>query len=278
MYHPTTRVLAVLELLQTHGRMSGADVYELEGVACPGAGACGGQFTANTMAMAFEVLGISPSGFSMVPAVSPHKAEVAEQAGALAMDILKRGLRPSEIITRRSLENAIAAIACSGGSTNGVLHLLAIAKEMGIELDIDDFDEISERTPLLCDLKPGGQYVTPDLYEAGGVAAMSVLTEPEYKNLLVVENPATSPSPGRRSARSPTPPSSAPARRSCDRSRTRSRRPAGWPSCTGTSRPTAVSSSSPATSGAPRRVRHGSSSPRRRRWRPSPSGRSTPAT
>jgi dihydroxy-acid dehydratase len=105
----------------------------------------------------------------MVPAVSPHKAEVAERAGALTMDILARGLRPSDIITRRSLENAIAAIACSGGSTNGVLHLLAIAKEMGIELHIDEFDEISERTPLLCDLKPGGQYVAPDLYEAGGV-------------------------------------------------------------------------------------------------------------
>ncbi len=121
------------------------------------------------MAMAFEVLGISPAGFSMVPAVNSNKAHVAVEAGELVMDVLKRDLRPSDIITRESLENAIAAIACSGGSTNGVLHLLAIAQEIGVELSIDDFDGISERTPLICDLKPSGQYVAPDLYEAGGV-------------------------------------------------------------------------------------------------------------
>jgi dihydroxy-acid dehydratase len=161
----------VFEAVGAHaaGRITDEELTAIEDVASPGAGACGGQFTANTMAMAFEVLGISPSGFSMVPAINPRKAQVAEQAGALVMDVLARGLRPSAIITRQSLENAIAAIACSGGSTNGVLHLLAIAKEMGIELAIDDFDEISERTPLLCDLKPSGQYVAPDLYEAGGV-------------------------------------------------------------------------------------------------------------
>jgi dihydroxy-acid dehydratase len=161
----------VFEAVGAHaaGKITDEQLTEIEDVASPGAGACGGQFTANTMAMAFEVLGISPAGFSMVPAVSPDKAGVAERAGALVMDILKRDLRPKEIITRASLENAIAAIACSGGSTNGVLHLLAIAREMGIDLNIDDFDEISERTPLLCDLKPGGQYVAPDLYEAGGV-------------------------------------------------------------------------------------------------------------
>ena len=105
----------------------------------------------------------------MVPAAHPRKAEVAADAGRLVMDVLARGQRPSEIITREALENAIAAIACSGGSTNGVLHLLAVANEIGVELSIDDFDRISERTPLLCDLKPGGQYVAPDLYEAGGV-------------------------------------------------------------------------------------------------------------
>jgi dihydroxy-acid dehydratase len=121
------------------------------------------------MAMAFEVLGISPAGFSMVPAVDPEKAKVAENAGRLVMDVLARGQRPSDIVTRESLENAIAAIACSGGSTNGVLHLLAVANEIGVPLDIDDFDRISERTPLLCDLKPGGRYTAPDLYEAGGV-------------------------------------------------------------------------------------------------------------
>jgi dihydroxy-acid dehydratase len=151
------------------GKITEQELAELEAVASPGAGACGGQFTANTMAMAFEVLGISPAGFSMVPATHPHKAEVAADAGRLVMDVLARGQRPSDIITRASLENAIAAIACSGGSTNGVLHLLAVATEMGVELSIDDFDRISERTPLLCDLKPGGQYVAPDLYEAGGV-------------------------------------------------------------------------------------------------------------
>jgi dihydroxy-acid dehydratase len=151
------------------GRISDAELTELEDVASPGAGACGGQFTANTMAMAFEVLGISPAGFSLVPAVNALKADIAFETGRLVVDVLSRGLRPSDIITRQSLENAIAAIACSGGSTNGVLHLLAIAKEAGVELSIDDFDRISERTPLLCDLKPGGQYVAPDLYDAGGV-------------------------------------------------------------------------------------------------------------
>jgi dihydroxy-acid dehydratase len=151
------------------GRIDEQELSELEAVASPGAGACGGQFTANTMAMAFEVLGISPAGFSMVPAVDRTKADVAREAGAIVLDVLARGQRPRDIITRASLENAIAAIACSGGSTNGVLHLLAVAAEMGVELSIDDFDEISERTPLLCDLKPGGRYVAPDLYEAGGV-------------------------------------------------------------------------------------------------------------
>jgi dihydroxy-acid dehydratase len=151
------------------GTITEEELHELEAVASPGAGACGGQFTANTMAMAFEVLGISPSGFSMVPATDPRKAEVAADAGRLVLDVLARGQLPSEIITREALENAIAAIACSGGSTNGVLHLLAVATEIGVELSIDDFDRISERTPLLCDLKPGGQYVAPDLYEAGGV-------------------------------------------------------------------------------------------------------------
>ncbi len=161
----------VFEAVGAHaaGKLSDEQLTELEDVASPGAGACGGQFTANTMAMAFEVLGISPAGFSMVPAIDPRKAEVAGDAGKLVVDVLRRGLRPSDIITRDALENAIAAIAASGGSTNGVLHLLAIAREMGVELEIDDFDRISERTPLLCDLKPGGRFVAPDLYRAGGV-------------------------------------------------------------------------------------------------------------
>jgi dihydroxy-acid dehydratase len=151
------------------GRISEQELAQLEAVASPGAGACGGQFTANTMAMAFQVLGISPPGLSDVPATDPAKARVGVETGRMVLDVLARGQRPSDIITRESLENAIAAIACSGGSTNGVLHLLAVAKEMGVELSIDDFDRISERTPLLCDLKPGGQYVATDMYEAGGV-------------------------------------------------------------------------------------------------------------
>ncbi|HEV7807271.1 MAG TPA: dihydroxy-acid dehydratase [Solirubrobacteraceae bacterium] len=161
----------VFEAVGKHasGKMTDEELDELEHVASPGAGACGGQFTANTMAMAFEVLGISPMGSAMVPAVHAGKAAVAVEAGKLVMDILERGLRPRDIITRDSLENAIAAIATSGGSTNGVLHLLAVAREAGVELDIDDFDRISEATPLLCDLKPGGRFVATDLYAAGGV-------------------------------------------------------------------------------------------------------------
>jgi dihydroxy-acid dehydratase len=161
----------VFEAVGAHaaGRITDDELTAIENAASPGAGACGGQFTANTMAMAFEVLGISPAGFSMVPAEDGHKADIARQAGELVMDVLRRGQLPSDIITRESLENAIAAIACSGGSTNGVLHLLAVANEIGVDLNIDDFDRISERTPLLCDLKPSGRYVAPDLYAAGGV-------------------------------------------------------------------------------------------------------------
>ncbi len=151
------------------GKITEQELHELEEAASPGAGACGGQFTANTMAMAFEVLGISPAGSAMVPAEDGRKLEVARECGELAMDVLRRGLCPREVITKPALENAIAAGACSGGSTNVVLHLLAVAREMGVALQIDEFDAISERTPLLCDLQPGGQYVATDLYEAGGV-------------------------------------------------------------------------------------------------------------
>jgi dihydroxy-acid dehydratase len=151
------------------GKISEQELHELEEVASPGAGACAGQFTANTMAMAFEVLGISPAGSAMVPAEDGRKLEVALQVGELVMDVLRRGQRPSEVITKQALENAIAAVAMSGGSTNGVLHLLAVAHEVGVPLQIDEFDRISERTPLLCDLQPGGRYAATDLYQAGGV-------------------------------------------------------------------------------------------------------------
>jgi dihydroxy-acid dehydratase len=161
----------VFEAVGAHaaGKITEEELHELEEVASPGAGACGGQFTANTMAMAFEVMGISPAGTAMVPAEDGRKLQVAVEVGELVMDVLRRGQRPSDIITKEALENAIAAIAMSGGSTNGVLHLLAVAKEIGVPLAIDEFDRISERTPLLCDLQPGGQYVATDLYEAGGV-------------------------------------------------------------------------------------------------------------
>src|SRR5881409_1821952 len=151
------------------GRMTREELAELESVASPGAGACGGQFTANTMAMAFEVMGISPVAANIVPAQEPTKADVAEAAGRLVMDVLRRGQRPSDIITRESLENAIAAVAASGGSTNAVLHLLAVAREVGVDLTIDDFDRISSATPLICDLQPGGRYNAVDLGAAGGV-------------------------------------------------------------------------------------------------------------
>ena len=164
-------ILQVFEAVGAYaaGKITEAELHELEEVASPGAGACAGQFTANTMAMAFEVLGISPAGSAMVPAEDGRKLAVAVQVGELVMDVLRRGQRPSDIITKHGLENAIAGIAMSGGSTNGVLHLLAVAKEMGVPLEIDEFDRISERTPLLCDLQPGGRYAATDLYEAGGV-------------------------------------------------------------------------------------------------------------
>ncbi|HEX2415905.1 MAG TPA: dihydroxy-acid dehydratase [Thermoleophilaceae bacterium] len=151
------------------GDLSDEDLRDLENHASPGAGACGGQFTANTMAMAFEVLGISPAGSSMVPAEDGKKGQVAEECGRLVVEMLERGITPAQVITRRSLENAIAAGAMSGGSTNLVLHLLAVAHEAGVELELEDFDRIAWDTPLLCDLKPGGRYVATDLYRAGGV-------------------------------------------------------------------------------------------------------------
>ena len=161
----------VFEAVGAHaaGRMSDEDLSELESVPSPGAGACAGQFTANTMALAFEILGISPMGSSMVPAEEGKKGQVAEDCGRLVLDILERDLRPSAIITRDALENAIAGVAMTGGSTNAVLHLLAVANEAGVELAIDDFDRIAWATPLLADLKPFGRYVAPDLWRAGGV-------------------------------------------------------------------------------------------------------------
>jgi dihydroxy-acid dehydratase len=151
------------------GRINAAQFKAVENSACPGAGACGGQFTANTMSTVMEFLGISPMGSNGIPATVAEKDEAAFNAGKLVMDLLRRDLRPSRILTRKSIENAIAAVAATGGSTNAVLHLLAIAGEAGVELSIDDFDRISERTPLIADLKPGGRFVANDLFKAGGI-------------------------------------------------------------------------------------------------------------
>jgi dihydroxy-acid dehydratase len=155
------------------GKMSDEELHELEGCASPGAGACGGQYTANTMACTFEVMGVSPMGSAMVPAMDGSKGDVAEQVGRLAMSVLEADRRPSQIITPDSIANGIAAACLSGGSTNVVLHMLAVAREAGIELDIDDFDRISESTPLLADLKPSGRFVATDLYRAGGVGLLA---------------------------------------------------------------------------------------------------------
>jgi dihydroxy-acid dehydratase len=156
-----------------HGTMNDERLACLEDSACPGAGACGGQFTANTMAMATEFLGISPLGSASVPATDPAKHEVCRRAGKQVMELFRRDLRPKAIITQEALENAIASVCASGGSTNAVLHLLAIAAEMGIELSIDDFNPISKKVPLLADLKPAGRFMATDLYRAGGTQLLA---------------------------------------------------------------------------------------------------------
>ncbi|HWC51518.1 MAG TPA: dihydroxy-acid dehydratase [Nitrospira sp.] len=165
----------VFEAVGKHasGKMTSAELKDLEDHACPGPGACGGQFTANTMAIAFEFLGMSPMGRNGVPAMDTRKDDVAFECGKLVMDLLKRDLRPRQIITRKSLENAIAAVATTGGSTNAVLHLLAVANEAGIKLSLDDFDRINRKVPLLADLKPGGRFAAADLYAAGGTTLVA---------------------------------------------------------------------------------------------------------
>ena len=160
----------VFEAVGAHaaGKMTEAELHDLEDHACPGAGACGGQFTANTMAIAFEFLGISPMGLNGIPAMDPAKEQAAFRCGELVMDLLRKGLRPTAIMTPQAFDNAIAAVATTGGSTNAVLHLLAVAREVGVRLILDDFDRINRRVPLLADLKPGGRYMAADLAAAGG--------------------------------------------------------------------------------------------------------------
>jgi dihydroxy-acid dehydratase len=155
------------------GKMSDTDLHELEGVACPGAGACGGQYTANTMSTVMEMIGLSPMGFNGVPAQDPQKEQIAFSCGEVVMNMLKKGMLPKDILTRPAFENAIASVASTGGSTNAVLHLLAIAREAGVPLEIDDFQTVSERTPLLADLKPSGRFVAVDMHRAGGVRLLA---------------------------------------------------------------------------------------------------------
>ncbi|MBS1766321.1 MAG: dihydroxy-acid dehydratase [Acidobacteria bacterium] len=155
------------------GRCSAAELKEVEDAACPGAGACGGQFTANTMSSSFEVLGISPIGVNGIPAEDTRKGEASEAVGRLVMDLVRTDLRPSAILTREAFEDAIAAVAATGGSTNAVLHYLALAREAGVPFDLEDIHRVSARTPLLADLKPGGRFVATDLHAAGGVALVA---------------------------------------------------------------------------------------------------------
>jgi len=155
------------------GKITDKELHELEDVACPGAGACGGQYTANTMSTVMEMIGLSPMGFNSVPAMDAAKDQVAFDCGKVVMNVLKENLRPREILTRHAFENAIASVAASGGSTNAVLHLLAIAREAEVDLQIDDFQKVSERTPVLADLKPSGRFVAADMHRAGGIGLLA---------------------------------------------------------------------------------------------------------
>jgi dihydroxy-acid dehydratase len=155
------------------GKMSDADLRGLEDAACPGAGACGGQYTANTMSTVMEMIGLSPMGCNSVPAMDPRKDQISFECGKVVMNVLQKGIKPRDILTREAFENAIASVAATGGSTNAVLHLLAIAREAGVELEIDDFQAVSARTPLLADLKPSGRFVASDMHRAGGIRLLA---------------------------------------------------------------------------------------------------------
>ncbi|MFL5645350.1 MAG: dihydroxy-acid dehydratase [Chloroflexota bacterium] len=165
-------VVSVYEAIGAYraGKITLDELTDIENAACPGPGACGGQYTANTMSTVMEFIGLSPAGLNGIPAEDPAKEIAAHRTGELIMDLVRRDVRPSQIVTRAALENGIASVAATGGSTNGVLHLLAIAHEFGIPLDIDDFGAIADRTPLIGDMRPGGRYTALDMYEAGGVA------------------------------------------------------------------------------------------------------------
>jgi dihydroxy-acid dehydratase len=177
-------VVTIFEAIGAYraGKITLEDLYEAENGACPGAGACGGQFTANTMSMVLEFLGLSPAGLNGIPAEDPRKDEAARRTGELAMTLLRHDIRPREIVTRESLENGVASVSATGGSTNGLLHLLAIAAEFDIPFSIDDFGAVADRTPLIADMRPAGRYGAADMYDAGGVAL--VMRELMKRDLL----------------------------------------------------------------------------------------------
>ena len=236
----------VFEAVGAHaaGKIDGAELHEVESAACPGAGACGGQFTANTMSMALEFLGISPAGLNGIPALNRDKGDAAEECGRLVMQLVRDDVRPSQIVTREAIENAAASVAATGGSTNGVLHLLAIARELGIPFSIDEFDAIAARTPIVAEPEAGRavrrhRHVRRRRRGARRARAAQARARPRRR--------ATT-STAARSARSPTTSSRRRASRSSSRSRRRSSRPAASRSCAATSRPRAAWSSSPATS------------------------------
>ena len=236
----------VFEAIGAHaaGKITDAQLEEAEATACPGPGACGGQFTANTMAMAGEFLGISPIQLTGVPAMSAEKHAACREAGKLVMDLARAGLKPSQIMTRESLEDAIAAVCASGGSTNAVLHLIAIANELDIPLTVDDFDIISEKTPFICDLQPGGKYVAKRLPGRRRLPP----PRPAPRRAAASSTATPPPSPARPSAKKPRSPKKPQASTSSTPGRTRSSPPAASSSSRAISPPKAASSKSPATS------------------------------
>ena len=269
-------VVTVFEAIGAYraGKISLEELREIEDAACPGPGACGGQFTANTMSTALEFLGISPGGLNAIPATDPAKLDAAERAGRLVMELVNGGIRPSAIMTRAALDNAIASVAATGGSTNGVLHLLAIAHELGIPLGIEDFDRIAERTPIVANLMPGGRFTALDIHEAGGIGL--VTRELLKRDLVDGSDPQRrrpDPRGGRRGDRRDAGPGGRRVDRSADQADRRPRDPAGIAGAGGV-RHQARRPRDAVTSA----VRRGSSTPRRRATTPCARSASDPAT
>ena len=269
-------VVTVYEAIGAYraGKITLDDLYEVENAACPGPGACGGQFTANTMSTVLEFMGLSPAGLNGIPAEDPAKDEAARVTGELVMDLVRRDARPSSFVDRRALDNAIASIAATGGSTNGVLHMLAIAHEFGIALDIDEFGAIADRTPIVADLQPGGRFTATDIFEAGGVAL--VMRELLKRDLLDGTAPTVDGRIDRRDRRGGHR-DARPGGRGPDRPTAQADRRAGHPPRQPRARRLRREAGR-ATSVASTAVRPGCSTPRRPATKPSATGGSSPAT